>query len=126
MKLGHIILKVSSQDAALAFYTSVIGLGVCEDVNLGSHRWLTLAEPEGGVKLLLEPASPPPAAQSQAALYQNNFPALILTTEDIENDVAHLTSNGVRLLGPIADFPAGRTVFFDDGFGNIVNLTQPM
>lgn len=125
MKLGHIILKVSDQERALAFYTTVIGLRLYQDVDMGGHRWLTLTDADGGVELLLEPASPPPAAQSQSALYRGNFPALILTSSDIESDVARLVIHGVRILGPISDFGARRMVFFDDGLGNIVNLCQP-
>ena len=126
MKLGHIILKVSDQERALAFYSTVIGLRLCEDIDLGGYRWLTLTDAEDSVKLLLEPASPPPAAQSQSALYQSSFPALILTSYDIESDVERLTSSGVRMLGPVSDFGAGRMVFFDDGLGNIINLSQPL
>ncbi|MET3901210.1 hypothetical protein ABIB57_005180 [Devosia sp. UYZn731] len=91
---------------------------------MGQFRWLTLISADDGVKLLIEPAFPLPTARAQAALYDSNFPALILTSEDIEADVGRLESNRVQLLGPIADFPGGRTVFFDDGLGNVVNLTQ--
>jgi predicted enzyme related to lactoylglutathione lyase len=125
MNLGHIILRVSSQEEALLFYTSVIGLRKCEDLRIGDFRWLTLMDRSGAVKLVLEIASPGPASQAQATLHETKLPALVLTSEDIEADVSRLTANAVQLLGEIADFPGGRTVFFDDGLGNIINLTQP-
>lgn len=124
MLIRHVIIKVFNQQQALEFYTDVVGFSVRHDIEMGAYRWLTMVDQAESIELVLEPAFPSAAAQAQAALYNSQLPALILTSDDIERDVSRLRQLGVRFLGPISEFPGGRTAFFDDSCGNIVNITE--
>ncbi len=69
--LAYSSVFVDDQDAALAFYTKVLGLKVAADVPLGpGARWLTVRssdEPDA-VELVLEPSGNPIAATFQREL----------------------------------------------------------
>ena len=77
-----------------------------------------------GVEIVLEPNAPPPAAASQKALYENGFPAALLTTATLQADYERLRDLGVVFRGePDLSGPVP-TVFFEDGCGNLINLAQ--
>jgi len=53
-KLGRVIIPVSDQDAAIAFYTEKLGFSVTADVPYGNgDRWIEVAPPDGGAAIAL-------------------------------------------------------------------------
>ncbi len=58
MQLKFIGLTVQDQQAALNFYTEVLGFNKMADIPMGEYRWLTVTSPDGleGVELVLEPS----------------------------------------------------------------------
>jgi catechol 2,3-dioxygenase-like lactoylglutathione lyase family enzyme len=53
-KLGRVIIPVSDQDAAIAFYTEKLGFSVTADLPYGNgDRWIEVAPPDGGVAIAL-------------------------------------------------------------------------
>jgi catechol 2,3-dioxygenase-like lactoylglutathione lyase family enzyme len=125
MQIKHMIIKVDDQDKALAFYTGTLGLAKCRDIS-GDIRWLTVSSPEesGGAELVLEPNHFAPARASQHALYEANFPAAILTTNDIDAEYRRLKGLGVRFLSEPKDIGRVKFAFLDDTCGNWIVLSQ--
>ena len=53
-KLGRVIVPVSDQDAAIAFYTEKLGFSVSADVPYGEgDRWVEVSPPGGGAAIAL-------------------------------------------------------------------------
>ena len=54
--VGRVMVPVSDQDAAIAFYTQSLGFSLAADVPFGAgERWVEVAPPGGGVTLALVP-----------------------------------------------------------------------
>jgi catechol 2,3-dioxygenase-like lactoylglutathione lyase family enzyme len=54
--MGRVIVPVSEQDEAIAFYTSTLGFSLVADVPFGDgERWVEVAPPGGGTAIALTP-----------------------------------------------------------------------
>jgi catechol 2,3-dioxygenase-like lactoylglutathione lyase family enzyme len=54
--LGRVMVPVDDQDAAIAFYTTVLGFDLTADVPFGDgERWVEVTPPAGGAALALVP-----------------------------------------------------------------------
>lgn len=128
MQIKFTSVMVSDQDAALAFYTGVLGFEKCADIPMGSYRWLTVTSPDGlpGVELVLEPMGFAPARVYQKALFDAGIPATALISADIAADVRRLRSKGVVVRGEPQAMGPISAVLFEDTCGNLVNLVQPI
>jgi len=126
LQIRHVILKVHDQDAALEFYTSVLGFVKTRDDRRGHRRWLTISSRKGsrGAEIVLEPSSYRPARASQQALYDAAFPAAILSTNDIAAVYQRLKALGVKFRGKPKKAGERSFVFFDDTCGNFIVLLQ--
>jgi catechol 2,3-dioxygenase-like lactoylglutathione lyase family enzyme len=127
MQLKFMSVMVADQEAALRFYTEVLGFEKMADIPMGPFRWLTVTSPYGiaGVELVLEPISFPPAQVYQRALFDAGIPAIALISLDIQADYERLIGLGVVFrsspthAGPIV------SAVFEDTCGNLINLVQP-
>lgn len=128
MQIRFASLRVRDQDAALAFYTGVLGFEKMADIPMGAFRWLTLKAPEGvaGVELVLEPMGFEPARTYQQALYEAGIPATAFITADLDTEVAKLKAKGVAFRGEPQVMGPIKAVLFDDTCGNLINLVQPL
>jgi lactoylglutathione lyase len=53
-QLGRVIIPVSDQDAAIAFYTDKLGFSVTSDIPFGEgDRWVEVSPPGDGAKIAL-------------------------------------------------------------------------
>lgn len=127
MQIRHVLVKVDDQDKALDFYAGKLGFEKRNDIPVGPRRWLTVASPDGaqGVELVLERNDFPAASEAQRTLYESGFPAIVLTTGDIDADYKRLNSLGVRFRGEPRKVGPVSVVQFEDTCGNLVNLVQP-
>jgi catechol 2,3-dioxygenase-like lactoylglutathione lyase family enzyme len=128
MQIKFISLFVKDQEAALGFYTNVLGFTKMADIPMGEYRWLTVVSPDGieGVELVLEPLAFEPARVYQKALFDAGVPANALITSDIEADFARLKAKGVIFRGEPAHQGPIINVLFEDTCGNLINLVQPV
>lgn len=127
MQIKFVSVMVHDQDAALKFYTSVLGFQKMADIPMGEYRWLTVTSPDGiaGVELVLEPMAFPPSRAYQKALFDAGIPATALITRDIGADVRRLTALGVVFRGEPKQMGPITAVTFEDTCGNLINLVQP-
>ena len=119
---------VNDQDAALRFYTEILGFMKMADIPMGQSRWLTVISPKGieGVELVLETMDFQPAKVYQKALLDTGIPALALITCDIQADYKRLKERGVLFRGEPKNMGLISSVLFEDSCGNLINLVQPV
>lgn len=126
MKIKLTTLHVDDQEKALRFYTDVLGFTKKADFSNSGYRWLTVAPPEqaDGVELQLALASDPVAAAFQKAMFQQNQPAVMFYSDDIESEATAITARGGNFTMPPTDVTASMIAQIPDGVGNLVQITQ--
>jgi catechol 2,3-dioxygenase-like lactoylglutathione lyase family enzyme len=127
MQIKFVSVMVQDQEAALKFYTDVLGFTKMADLPMGEYRWLTVTSPDGieGVELVLEPLAFPPALVYQNALFDAGIPATALITGDVKADFLRLKERGVVFRGEPTNMGLITAVIFEDTCGNLINLVQP-
>jgi predicted enzyme related to lactoylglutathione lyase len=119
---------VDDQEKALRFYTEVLGFQKKNDFSNGPYRWLTVAsaeEPEG-TELQLALNNNLAAKAYQQALFQQNQPAAMFFTEDLQADYERMKSRGAEFTMPPTDVTASKIAMVKDACGNLIQITQMM
>ena len=128
MKIKWAKLYVDDQEKALRFYTDVLGFRKLSDIPMGEYRWLTVVSPDGvdGAEVVLEPVAFPPAKAYQEALFEAGIPATAFISRDIDAEYQRLVARGVKFRGEPQQLGPIKSVHFEDGCGNLLNLVQPL
>jgi predicted enzyme related to lactoylglutathione lyase len=126
MKIKVTTLYVDDQEKALRFYTAVLGLAKKTDFSNGSYRWLTLTTDEDpdGIELQLAPNDNPAAKTYQEAMFQQNQPAIMFFTENIQGDFERIKANGGEFTMPPTEVTGSTIARLNDTCGNVVQMTQ--
>ena len=126
MKIKLTSVYVDDQEKALRFYTEVLGFAKKADFSQGPFRWLTVASPEqpDGIELQLSLNNNPAATAYQAALFQQNQPAAMFFTDDLQTDYERIKALGAEFTMPPTDVTASRIAMLNDTCGNLIQLTQ--
>lgn len=126
MKIKLTSIHVDDQEKALRFYTDVLGFVKKADVSNDGFRWLTVVSPEepDGTELLLEPNDNPAAQTYQQALFEQNIPATMFFTDDIQADYERMEARGARFTMPPTDIHVATITQVDDTCGNLIQLSQ--
>ena len=124
MRITITSLFVDDQDAALEFYTEVLGFVKRTDVPVGAHRWLTLVSGDAtdGVELLLEPAAHEAVPPYREALVADGIPAAQFTVDDVHSEFRRLRDLGVTFTQAPTEMGPVTTAVFDDTCGNLVQI----
>ncbi|GAB3624282.1 VOC family protein [Mariniluteicoccus endophyticus] len=124
-------LFVSDQDAALRFYTEVLGFEVHTDADLGVMRWLTISlpgHPEREI-ILQRPGAPsldPATAEQVVELTARGATTwVVLQTDDVHAAYATLTERGAEITQEPMEREYGTDMALRDPFGNQIRITQP-
>lgn len=89
-QLGRVIVPVSDQDAAIAFYTEKLGFSVTMDVPYGENdRWVELSPPGGGSGIAVSPG--------MGEFQPGRETGIALTSSDPRADYDELKSKGVQV-----------------------------
>lgn len=126
MKIKLTTVYVDDQDRALRFYTEVLGFAKKADVSQGPYRWLTVVSPEDpdGTELQLALNGNPAAKAYQQALFQQNQPAVMFFTDDLQAEHDRMKARGAAFSMPPTDVTASKIAMVNDTCGNLVQLTQ--
>jgi predicted enzyme related to lactoylglutathione lyase len=129
LTVSHCFLTVHDQDAALAFYTDVLGLEKRNDVAFDGMRWLTVGAVDQTLEIgLLPPGAPfSPPEDVRAALEitaKGLTPGVIFVTPDVEATFEDLRAKGAEVIQEPIDQPYGRDCAFRDPSGNHLRFTQ--
>ena len=89
-KLGRVIIPVSDQDAAIAFYTDKLGFTVTADVPYGEgDRWVEVTPSGGGSAIAL--------STGMGEFQPGRETGIALTSTDPKADYEELKSKGVAV-----------------------------
>jgi catechol 2,3-dioxygenase-like lactoylglutathione lyase family enzyme len=124
----HAALVVRDYDEAIQFYCQKLHFTLVEDSYQPEQdkRWVVVAPPGSiGTTLLLARASTP----EQAAFIGNQTGGrvfLFLSTDDFWRDYNEVLSAGIRFLRVPKSAPYGTVAVFEDLYGNLWDLIQPL
>src|SRR3954469_16225862 len=126
MKMKVMSLYVDDQEKALHFYTEVLGFVKKNDFSQGPYRWLTVASPEDpdGTELQLTLNNNPAAKAYQQAIFQQNQPAAMFYTDDVQADYERMKARGAVFTMPPKDVTASKIAMLNDTCGNLIQVTQ--
>jgi lactoylglutathione lyase len=120
-QLGRVIVPVSDQDAAIAFYTDKLGFTVTADIPYGEgdrDRWVEVTPPGGGSAIAL--------SLGMGEFQPGRETGIALTSPDPKADHEELKSKGVQvddeLMGGDGTVPL--LFMFRDGDGNGLMIVQ--
>ncbi len=128
MKIKVTSIYVDDQEKALRFYTSVLGFVKKSDFSQGPYRWLTVASAEepDGTELQLALNNNPAAKAYQQAQFQQNQPAAMFFTDDLQADYERIQASGAAFTMPPTDVTASKIAMVNDTCGNLIQITQLM
>jgi predicted enzyme related to lactoylglutathione lyase len=128
MKIKITTVHVDDQEKALRFYTEVLGFQKKSDFSQGPYRWLTVASAEDpdGTELQLALNNNPAAKTYQQALFQQNQPAAMFFTDDLQADYERMKALGADFTMPPTDVTASKIAMLNDNCGNLIQVTQLM
>ena len=126
MKIKVTSVYVDDQEKALRFYTEVLGFVKKNDFSNGPYRWLTVASPEepDGTELQLALNNSPAAKAYQQALFQQNQPAAMFFTDNVQADYDRIKASGAEFTMPPTDVTASIIAMVNDSCGNLIQVTQ--
>lgn len=121
-------VPVEDQDAALDFYTRILGFIKKKDIPLGDHKWLTVVSPgeQSGVELLLEPMAFEPAKVYQQSLREAGIPCTSFQVDDIDKEYKRLSDIGVEFSITPREAGTVKIAVLDDTCGNYIQLMQEL
>jgi len=128
MKIKITSIYVDDQEKALRFYTEILGFVKKNDFSNGPFRWLTVASAEepNGTELQLALNNNPAAKTYQQAIFEQNQPAAMFFTDDLQADYDRMKSRGAEFTMPPTDVTASKIAMVKDTCGNLIQLTQLM
>ncbi len=126
MKIKVMSLYVDDQEKALRFYTEVLGFVKKTDFSQGPYRWLTVASAEDpdGTELQLALNNNPAAKTYQQALFQQNQPAAMFFTDNVQADHDRMKAHGAEFTMPPTDVTASKIAMLNDTCGNLIQITE--
>src|SRR6266513_5671890 len=119
MKIKVTSVYVDDQDKALRFYTEVLGFAKKTDFSQGPYRWLTVASPEDpdGTELQLALNNNPAAKTYQQAIFQQNQPAAMFFTDDVQADYERMKARGAEFTMSPKDVTASKIAILKNTCG---------
>jgi len=128
MKIKLTTVFVDDQAKALRFYTDALGFVKKADFSNGPYRWLTVASPEEpeGTELQLALNDDPAAKAYQQARFQQDQPAIMFFTDDLQAEYERIKARGVEFTMPPTDVTGSKIAKLKDGCGNLIQVTQLM
>jgi predicted enzyme related to lactoylglutathione lyase len=125
MKIKLTSVFVDDQEKALRFYTEVLGFVKKNDFSNGPYRWLTVASDEEPNGTELQLALNDPAAKAfQQSKFQQNQPAAMFFTDDVQADYDRMKARGGEFTMPPTDVGYAKLAMVNDTCGNLIQITQ--
>jgi predicted enzyme related to lactoylglutathione lyase len=128
VKIKLTSVHVDDQEKALRFYSEVLGFLKKADFSQGPFRWLTVASPEDpdGTELQLALNDNPAAKAYQQAMFQQNQPAAMFFTDDVQADYERMKARGAEFTMSPTDVTGSKIAKLNDTCGNLIQVTQLM
>lgn len=126
-KIAMFTIVVDDYDAAIAFYTNKMGFILLEDTDMGGgKRWVRIS-PDSSAETAILLAKAKNERETQSIGNQTGGRVgFFLHTKDIKKVYDHLTTNEVKLVRPISHELFGTVAVFEDIYGNLWDIIQPV
>ena len=126
-QIAHIALVVNDYDEAIEFYTQKLHFVIIEDTMLSeAKRWVVLAPPGStGSNLLLAKADDE-EQKSRAGNQTGGRVFLFLYTDDFWRDHSDMLAKKIKFVREPVKEPYGTVAVFEDLYGNLWDLIQPV
>lgn len=126
-KIAMFTIVVDDYDAAIAFYTNKMGFLLLEDTDMGGgKRWVRIS-PDSSAETAILLAKAKNERETQSIGNQTGGRVgFFLHTKDIKKVYDHLTTNEVKLVRPISHESFGTVAVFEDIYGNLWDIIQPV
>jgi catechol 2,3-dioxygenase-like lactoylglutathione lyase family enzyme len=125
--IAQLSLLVNDYDEAIEFYTSKLNFSLVEDTMLSDTKRWVVVKPKGssGCSLLLARAANE-EQQSRIGNQTGGRVFLFLHTDNIQRDYENLVEQKIRIIrGPSCE-PYGKVLVFEDLYGNLWDLIEPV
>jgi predicted enzyme related to lactoylglutathione lyase len=132
LSISHCFITVLDQDAALDFYTNVMGLEARTDAEFEGMRWLTVgppSQPDVEIALLTPPAFLPEEDREQMSslVAKGVMGTVIFRTDDVRGDFDRIAASGAEVTQEPTEMPYGVIdCAVRDPSGNHLRLAQAL
>src|SRR4051812_13286963 len=119
-QIGTVVIPVTDQDRAIAFYVDTLGFEKRSDVPFGEgYRWVEVAPPGAVTTMAIVP--PPPGKPAG-----NAETGIALNTKDVDGEHAELKSRGVDVDAEVSRMgdPVPPMFWFRDPDGNTLMVVE--
>jgi predicted enzyme related to lactoylglutathione lyase len=132
LTLSHCFVYVLDQDAALDFYTRVLGLEKRTDAPMETMRWLTVSppsQPELEINLMAvgPPLPPEDVEPARRLVAKGSMGAIIFRTDDCRAAFERVSASGAEVMQePIEQAYGVIDCAFRDPSGNHIRISQEL
>ena len=124
--LAAVSILVDDYDAAIDWYTNVLGFQLAEDSERGpGKRWVLIVPPGSPQTRLLLAKAATEAQKARVGDQTGGRVFLFLHTDDFQRDYARLRSLGVVFVDGPREEEYGTVGVFQDLYGNRWDLIEP-
>jgi catechol 2,3-dioxygenase-like lactoylglutathione lyase family enzyme len=124
-RIATVTLVVARYDEAIAWFTGQLGFELEANTDLGGgKRWVTVAPPGGGARLLLAEAKNA-EERSRVGNQTGGRVFLFMETDDFARDHAAMQAKGVVFKEAPRHEAYGTVAVFADLYGNLWDLIEP-
>jgi len=125
--IASIALVVSDYDEAIRFYTEKLNFQLVEDSLLSdTKRWVVVAPPGSTECRLLLAKATNAEQQTRVGNQTGGRVFLFLYTDDFWRDYNAMLGKGIHFVREPAEEPYGIVAVFEDLYGNLWDLIEPM
>lgn len=125
--LANITIVVRDYDEAIAFYAEKLHFDLIEDTSLSETKRWVVVRPKGGEGCCLLLAKAKNTSEENSIGNQTGGRVfLFLHTDDIQRDYDNLLKHNIKIVRPLTIEDFGTVAVFEDLYGNLWDLIQPV
>ena len=125
--IAHIALVVANYDEAIKFYTEKLNFVLIEDTKLSeTKRWVKVAPPGNGQCCLLLAQAATEEQKSRVGNQTGGRVFLFLYTDDFWKDYNAMIEKKINFVRPPVKEPYGTVAVFEDLYGNLWDVIEPI
>jgi len=125
--IAHIALVVDNYDEAIKFYTEKLNFILLEDTKLSeTKRWVMVAPPGNSQCCLLLAQAATEEQKSRVGNQTGGRVFLFLYTDDFWRDYNSMLEKKIHFVRQPVEEPYGTVAVFEDLYGNLWDLIEPI
>jgi catechol 2,3-dioxygenase-like lactoylglutathione lyase family enzyme len=126
-RIAQMALVVRDYDEAIAFYSQKLKFQLVEDTTLSeSKRWVVMVPPGNSNTCLLMAKAANEEQLSRVGNQTGGRVFLFLYTDDFNRDYEYYLSVGIKFVRPPSIEEYGTVAVFEDLYGNLWDLIEPI